>query len=632
MSAVEKNKFTLKKGKVLPLGAYAGKREVQFVFEVKEGKKAGINLYRKENQEKCFISVDKKYRVGNLYSVSVKGLLPSEYEYTLQYDDNEVIDPYAKKLSGHEIWGSQMRRAGKEGVRVSLDFCSGGMEKDSQPEIAYEDLYLYQLHVRGFTQHNSSGVKAKGTFAGLKEKIPYLKDLGVNGILVLPIYDFDEILENGLDDVAREHLERYRKKEKEEETPKEEEKKLNYWGYTRRAFWFAPKAAYADKKKEPEKELKELICALHKEGILFLMEMHFPEGTNPIFIMDCLRHWILEYHIDGFRVNANVVPLAILAQDPVIGSVKLLSSHWEEEAVYGRDKVPGNRVLAEANDNFLIHVRSFLKGDEGKINPVLYHLRNNPARKGIVNYLAQFNTFTLQDMVSYDVKHNEDNGEAGRDGTDYNYSWNCGVEGKTRKKSVLALRKKQVKNALLLLFMSQGVPMLLAGDEFGNSQNGNNNAYCQDNPVSWLNWNQLKTNQELFCFIKEMIAFRKEHPILHKREELTGRDYISCGCPDISYHGTKAWYLDASNYSRVVGIMLCGSYARREKRKADWDFYLACNFHWEPHDYELPKPGQGKGNWEIVQDTSNRAGLKEKTLSVPERTVVLLVSKKEGKK
>ncbi|MFW5631084.1 MAG: alpha-amylase family glycosyl hydrolase [Acetivibrio ethanolgignens] len=630
MGTVEKNRFSLKKGGLFPFGVVADRRGVQFTFAAYEGKKAGICLYHRSSGERQYIPAEKKYQTGNLYSIYVRGLRAEEYDYTLQYDDIEILDPYAKKLSGHESWGSSLKKVGKEGVCGRLDFAAGGMERDVPPEISYENLYLYQLHVRGFTKHTSSGVKGKGTFQGIMEKIPYLKELGVNGLLVLPVYDFDEILENGLEDVTREHLERYGKQNLEEKT-EEKKRRLNYWGYTRRAAWLVPKASYASDTAYPEKELKELIRRLHEENILFLMEMYFPEGTSTVMIQEDLRYWIVEYHVDGFRINDNVAPMQVLAADPIIGSVKLLANNWAEEAVYGKEAALKKKVLAEANESFLRHMRRFLKSDEGQIGAVLYHMRHNPEKKASVNYITQFNTFTLQDLVSYDVKHNEENGENGRDGTDFNYSWNCGVEGKTRKKAVLNLRQRQVRNALLLLYLSQGTPMLLAGDEFGNSQEGNNNAYCQDNEISWLNWNQLKKNQELFLFVKELIALRKEHPMLHKAEELTGRDYISCGCPDISYHGTKSWYLDNSNYSRVVGIMLCGDYALLDKVNRDWDFYLAYNFHWEPHDYELPKPNSG-GKWEILKDTSEQAVLEKKQLTVPERTVVLLASEPTAKK
>lgn len=634
MGTVERSGFTLVRGRIFPLGASAEKDGIQFVLEAREGKKAGVNLYDRKTGEKQSVFMEEGFRTGNLYSVFIKGLKAEKYDYTYQYGEQEVLDPYAKKVSGHEVWGTDMKRVGNSGIKGRLDFVWGGMEADRSPDIPYEELYLYQLHVRGFTKHTSSGVNGKGTFQGLKEKIPYLKELGVNGILVLPVYDFDEIQENGLEDVTREHLERYGKEQQKKGMELEEKKekgKLNYWGYTRRAAFFAPKASYSMNSEKPEAELKDLIRELHKAGILFLMEMYFPEGTNPLQIIECLRYWILEYHIDGFRVNDNVVPLQMAALDPIIGSVKLLANHWEESLIYKEDQVPKNKVLAEANDGFLTHMRCFLKSDEGQINPALFHMRHNPQRKAAINYLTEFNTFTLQDLVSYDIKHNEANGENGRDGTDFNYSWNCGAEGKTRRKGVLALRKKQVKNALLLLFLSQGTPMLLAGDEFGNTQNGNNNPYCQDNAVTWLNWNQYKSSQELFFYVKELIALRKAHPVFHGRRELTGRDYISCGCPDISYHGTKAWYLDCSNYSRVLGIMLCGKYAMVNKKDTDQDFYLAYNFHWEPHSYELPTPTDN-GQWEIVMDTSGQAVLEEKSLLVGERTIVVLMAKAGEKK
>ena len=220
----------------------------------------------------------------------------------------------------------------------------------------------------------------------------------------------------------------------------------------------------------------------------------------------------------------------------------------------------------------------------------------------VINYMAGHNGFTLQDMISYDRKHNEDNGENNRDGTEYNDSWNCGVEGKTKSKRVLELRERQRKNAILLLLLSQGVPMIMAGDEMCRTQNGNNNAYCQDNSISWMNWKRKETEEEFFQFVKEMIAFRKKHPVFHQQEELRGMDYLSCGYPDFSFHGEKAWYADMEVSSRQFGVMYYGQYA------TDRSFYVAYNLHWEKHSFALPALPKGI-EWKVAVDTSKKKSI-----------------------
>lgn len=251
--------------------------------------------------------------------------------------------------------------------------------------------------------------------------------------------------------------------------------------------------------------------------------------------------------------------------------------------------------------------------------------------------MANTNGFTMMDMVSYDTKHNEKNGENNQDGNSYNFSWNCGVEGPTKRKKVLELRKKQLYNAFLMLFLSQGTPLLLAGDEFGNSQGGNNNAYCQDNEVSWLNWNLLKTNRDLFEFVKAVIAFRKAHPVFHMKKEPMVMDYLSCGHPDVSYHGVKAWRPEFENFRRQIGIMYCGSYGTKADGSQDDSFYVVYNMHWEPHEFDLPNPPRGQ-SWHLAFNTAAReaggrfeAGaepeVKEKHFLVPPRTIVVFIGK-----
>ena len=245
----------------------------------------------------------------------------------------------------------------------------------------------------------------------------------------------------------------------------------------------------------------------------------------------------------------------------------------------------------------MVDVRRYLKSDEGMIPVIAERMKENDAKVEPIHYITQSNGFTLMDLVSYDIKHNESNGENNQDGTEYNYSWNCGFEGKTRKKIVQDLRKKQMKNALLMLFISQGTPMLLAGDEVANSQDGNNNAYCQDNEIGWIQWKTGVVGKEILEFTKQLIQFRKEHPIFHQKRTLMGMDTISCGIPDVSFHGCKAWSPDYSNYSRILGILYCGKYIRTsktqlltnvEERSFESDFYVVFNMHWEKHHFDLP--------------------------------------------
>lgn len=617
-----------------PLGVSQTAEGVQFALYKPYGKKCRLHLYRNgkiENKET--ITMD-EYLTGDVFSICFLDKKLEDfkgYQYSFQLEDSFIPDPYAKKITGREKWGIRPPDQNGEEIRGVVFSEPFNWEDDEKPNLSYSNLYLYQLHVRGFTKHPSSKVKEKGTFRGIIEKISHLKELGINGVLLLPCYDFDEILEEDIRELTQKYLSSYSYKENNLEKKEAEETKLplkiNYWGYTKRASYFAPKASFSKGGKNSESEMKELVKALHKEGIEIILDMFFDRDTNPNMILDCLRYWALEYHIDGFRVNDNVVPVKIAALDPVIGSVKLLATRWE-----GKEEGQMiNSRLGEYNEGFLISARRYLKSDEGQVNEFMCRIRRNPKEHGVINYLTSVNGFTLMDLVSYDIKHNEKNGESGRDGTDFNYSWNCGIEGRTRKKNTITLRKQQIRNGLIMLIFSQGTPMILAGDEFGNSQEGNNNAYCQDNPTSWLNWDNKKSNKDIFCFIKDLIALRKAHPILHKEEELKGMDYISSGSPDISFHGTKAWYVDNSNYSRILGVMLNGAYAKINRLESDDSFYIAYNMHWEPHVFDLPALPEGK-KWSVLIDSSKNEICEtkiedQKSHRIPSRVIIVFIGK-----
>ncbi len=413
---------------------------------------------------------------------------------------------------------------------------------------------------------------------------------------------------------------------------------LNYWGYGG-GYYFAPKASYSSgRKKNPIQELKTLVRELHKNRLELVVELYFKGTESPSFVLDVVRFWVREYHVDGIHLIGNV-PLQSIGEDPYLSRTKLFATSWD-----GVDKGKV-RHLAEYHDGFMLDMRRFLKGDEDQINRFAINCRKNPERNGIINYMANTNGFTMMDMVSYDVKRNEANGEHNRDGSDYNFSWNCGVEGPTKKKKILELRKKQIRNGMLLLFLSQGTPLLLAGDEFGNSQSGNNNAYCQDNEVSWLNWNLLKTNGDLFQFVKSCIEFRKAHPIFHMKKEAVGMDYLGCGNPDMSYHGVKAWRPEFESFRRQIGVLYCGEYGKKSDGTCDEYFFVMYNMHWDLHEFGLPKLPR-KRRWHLVVDTGReekmefaQAGqeplLKEQmTYSVEGRSIVVLMGKtykeKEG--
>ncbi|BBF41510.1 glycogen debranching enzyme [Lachnospiraceae bacterium KM106-2] len=631
--------LNISRGEPFPLGVKKIQNAIHFSVAAVDRDQCQLNLYIKDSDKKyAVIVMDEQYRCGGIFSVAIEDLDTDLLEYTFEIQGKEFVDPCAHLVHGREEWGRYLSPEDKRKMRGRFDFSSFDWEADKNPMIPFDELIMYRLHMRGFTKHTSSKVKGKGTFLGCKEKIPYLKELGINAIEVMPIYEFDEIyVKNpyGMNAGMADYYYRNKLPTYPVDMPKvEPEYKLNYWGYSDSNYYFAPKQSYSYSD-NPSKELKELIKELHRNGIELIMEMHFPFGTNQGVILSCLRYWVREFHVDGFRFNEEVVPATMIATDPYFSNVKLLCSGWDTYQVYG-NRFPKYKNVAAYNDGFSVTMRRFLKGDEEQVSGVCSQLKANPEKSGKINYITNGNGFTLMDLYSYDVKHNEANGEENTDGSDYNYSWNCGTEGKTRKKKVLELRRKQIRNAFVLLLLSQATPMILSGDEFGNSQEGNNNAYCQDNEISWLNWNQLRSNKEQFEFVKSLIQLRKEHPILHMEDEMRNMDYISCGYPDMSFHGTKAWCPDYSNYSRVLGVMICGKYIRIDHSYNDNFFYFACNMHWETHTFDVPHIPADQ-EWTVVVDTFGEEDTKAdinsglSTIVVQPRSIVILMSQKNEK-
>lgn len=561
------------------------------------------------------------YRIaGNVYSVRITGLRVKGLEYQYEADGQPFFDDYGKAPLVSRKWGIQAEK--EQLARNGFYKEAFDWGNDETLKLPYHQVIAYSMHVRGFTKHPSSGVKGKGTFFGIIEKIPYLKELGINQIELLPAYEFYEL------DSEKDRLVKGHPKYADESKTKSVIK-INYWGF-KEGGYFIPKAAYSCGK-DPVSEFKTLIKALHENGIELVMQFYFPPEVNRNLVSDCLKFWVTDYHVDGFHLKGENLPMDLLATEPLLADTKLYYTRYDKDRIFG-GKCAVNRCLAEANQEFMTDMRRFLKSDEEMLHAFLYRQRRNPKDIHVINYVTAYEGFTLYDLVSYDYKHNEENGEDNKDGTDYNYSWNCGIEGGTRKKTVLALRMKQMKNAFTLLLLSQGTPMLLAGDELCNTQYGNNNAYCQDNETTWLNWKRTKQSNELFDYVKQLIALRKAHPILHKEEELRIMDYAGCGYPDLSYHGEFAWYPKMENHVRHVGIMLCGKYARLDKKTEDAFFFIAYNMHWEPHRFGLPKLPKGM-KWKYCLDTTGHLDKesfaqalvkKQEEITVSERSILIL--------
>ena len=585
-----------------------------------------------------------------------------QYEYIFESDKAYFLDDHAKLVKSPAGYG--ILPAGKEnsGVQERNIFsdtlervCSVETEnydwkKDKKPFVKASDMIIYKLHVRGFTIHESSKIKHPGTFKGVTEKIPYLKSLGVTTLILQPCYEFNELMDFHINIGASFNGEIQRSRvfgQPVETVPKS---RLNFWGYGAQGNYYAPKAAYASEPDKAIREFKNMVRSLHTAGIEVILEIDYDRTVNDSFILENLRFWATEYHVDGFRINTGRVQFKLVSTDAVLRNVKLLCRDLQEDYP-GRDNVR-NRIFI-SNYGFQDCIRRFLKGDEGQLLSASNLFRDNGANFGKINYIADHDGFTLNDIFSYDERHNEANGEGNRDGREANYSWNCGAEGPTKKHKVLDLRNRMIKNALTLLFLSQGIPMLMAGDEFGNTHEGNNNPYCCDNEQGWVIWNKTKRSMELKNFVAQLINIRKEHPVFRNDKVLSGNDFAFTGSPDISYHGTKAWYPDFGYYSRTLGIMLNGAYAdmkgsintglNKHKEAAetgystqlvkDKSFLLLINTHWEAHEFSLPVVTDHE--WEFVFSTyprisGMRLGSEQKELVLP-RTISLFILKKQHK-
>ncbi len=542
---------------------------------------------------------------GRPRTMKVQDLDWKDWQYNYKIQDQILTDPFARC-----IWRSE---DGKE-TRGELSFDTFRWGKSQRPRIPYEDGIMYHLHVRNYTMHEKSGVAHRGTFLGLQEKIPYLKRLGVNQIILMPVCDFEE------------QEAKTERPEKKGAPLKKVSLQKNYWGY-KNGYYLAPKQHYAATE-DPVREFKNMVKAFHEHQMEVILEFYFSADTVLREQIRILEYWMEEYQIDGFRIMGETDLARQLAGDPLFADCKIIAYYCGELD----EKKLQISQMAEMNDGFLNDMRRGLKGDEGMLEALAFRTRRNPKGYHVINYITGHDGFTLQDLVSYEQRHNEANGEQNRDGCQCNYSWNCGVEGETRRRDVLALRSRLKKDAMMMLLLSQGTPMLLAGDEFGNSQKGNNNPYCLDNEVSWVDWGAYKKNLKFVSFVRTLIALRRSEKLLHREKEYTFMDRKACGYPDLSYHSKKAWYGDFGYAQRQIGMLYCGSYVEE-----DHFLYVIYNLHPQDQELALPKLPE-KMKWFQKIDTSRKDSVltepegiskKEKMIKIPARTIVLLAGEQE---
>lgn len=647
--------FEFGRGSPLPYGATVLRGGINFSVFSKHATAVTLILFFPEEAEPLIeFPFDRHLnRTGDVWHAFLFGLDPGiHYGFRMERVPNDellkdrfdrrniLLDPYARAVSGHPRRGAI--------IESLFDW-----EFDQPLNIPLADTVIYEMHVRGFTQHPSSGVDTPGTFRGVIERIPYLQSLGITAVELLPIFDFGELAGDSL-------------------TP-------DYWGYNPVSF-FAPKAGYSSEGGDagPINEFKALVKSLHTAGIEVILDAvfnHTVEGNehgpvcsfrgidNTIYYMlqpetgeylnysgcgntlncnhpvvrdlisDVLRYWVTEMHVDGFRFDlASILGrgqdgsvltspplLEHLALDPVLAQTKLIAEAWDAAGLYQVGSFPAWGRWAEWNGKYRDDIRRFVKGDPGMVcalatrlmgSPDLYRASSREPWHSI-NFITCHDGFTLADLVSYDEKHNEANGEQNRDGSNDNCSWNCGAEGPSALPEVNLLRSRQVRNLAALLLVSQGVPMILAGDETGRSQHGNNNAWCQDNEIGWFDWSLLETNADLLRFFRLLIRFRRDHALLRRA---TFSRIADLHAPQVEWHGVRLHEPDWSHESRSLAMHIHGLADHRQDH-----VYLIANAHWEPREFELPVlPG-----WEWVRsvDTALESPFDVTDPDEPERLV-----------
>ncbi len=557
-------------------------------------KSCGLHLYHLPDLEQVTIPFTDDYRYGSLYSMKIDNLSPLEWGYRYYTDKETFCDPYARELLPVTIDGKEitLSRPFPYPENTLPAYGSRGHRK-------WSERVMYCVHVQGFTASRTAHCAHKGTFRGLVDKIPYLQKLGVNALELMPVYEL------------REH--------KLAEPVKE-----NYWNFGEGCY-FAPKRAYADCSKKatqdnsgssknkksklpgnPQTEFYQMVKAMHEAGIEVFLQLFFPDNVAIQTQLETARFYVTHYGIDGFHLKGNSAALQTIASDPMLSDTALFYYSFPYEELQKKDREnpnigrPSVRHLCEYTDDFQTLARRFVKSDNQVLREFVKAFITVPAKHGSVHYVTNYEGFTLMDLVSYNWKHNDANGEDNRDGNDTNWSWNCGIEGPTHKKDIRALRNRQMRNLMTLNLLAQGTPLILAGDERCNTQSGNNNPYCQNNETGWVNWKETTDSKAMLRFTQQLLAFRREHAVFRRSKPFTFNDPKAIGYPDISTHGKEAWKPDLSGYSHTVGILLPEIYA--EENPQESFLYLALNMHWHEQRLALPKLPAGY-RWHLLMDT-----------------------------
>ncbi|MEE1009470.1 MAG: alpha-amylase family glycosyl hydrolase [Agathobacter sp.] len=591
--------FEIKEGNYTQMGVVQCGDHVVFTFEGEKEDTCFIVLIDKVTEAKYKIKVPKEYCLGSLRSVLVMKIKICNFYYYYEINGEKVIDPYATVISGREKWNDTSRKdkdyeivCGCESHGRKFDW-----KIDTAPEISKEDLIMYKLHVRGFTM--DSNVNGAGTFQGIRNKLNYLESLGINAIELMPVYEFEEMLvppkpkETEFTKITWEPEEEDLIKP---EIEPEEKIKINFWGYGR-GNYFAVKSSYAKEPLKASYEFKKLVRTLHERNIECIMEIYFEDDTNHNLIRDVLRYWVREYHVDGFHILGNNVPMTAILQDVMLSRTKIFYT-----AMDGNSRMQNEyKTLYIYKEEYMYPSRKILNHMNGEMRQFLNQQKKQGDELGYVNFITSNNGFTLADIFMYNDRHNEDNGEDNLDGNPWNFSNNYGIEGPTRKRFVKEIRALKWRNAVAMLYLAQGVPLLWSGDEFLNSQSGNNNAYCQDNAIGWVNWKVEKSHRKEEDFLRNMIKFRKEHPVISNAKPYKFCDYKAIGMPDVSYHGENAWIGESELDRMCIGVMYSGEYNDNSDNN---DYvYIGYNFFSARNKLALPKIEKKK--WYLVADTTD---------------------------
>lgn len=621
--------YTIKEGNYQSYGVQIKKDGIVFTFEAEKEDACRILFYGKMQEVIAEIEVPAQYCRGAIRSVCVMGMSPRHLRYNYEINGTVITDPYANRIVGREKWNDVGREAVDYQVCGGCEAAEFDWGEDAAPEVPRHEMVLYKLHVRGFSMDAGIRGKTRGTFAAIRQRIPYLKELGITTVMFMPVYEFEELVLP--EPVALPEYLNWQIKDEDAIKPELSRKpeRVNMWGYVPGEY-FAVKASYASVP-NASVEWKELIRELHANGMECVMEMFFTEKQNQNVILDALRYWVREYHVDGFRLLGDKIPVTQIAQDAWLRRTKIFYTGYDGMLLEEPCRYPHLFVYS---DEYLYPIRAMLNHMSGNIEEFACQQRKQHSVQGFVNYIADNNGFSLMDIFCYAEKHNRANGEENCDGNNWNVSSNYGVEGRSGKRYVCEIRERQLRNAMAILMLGQGVPLIFSGDETGNSQGGNNNVYCQDNRIGWVNWKRNEKYAWLIQFTRDMIAFRKAHPVVTSELPKSMNDFLRKGFPDLSYHGENAWISAMPKEQQAIGMMYCGAYEELADGTKDDYIYIGYNFHAGLSRLALPKLPDKK-QWYLCMDTSRGVqpfldegkAQTEAQIAVKGQSVVILVGK-----